>query len=58
MCRGKEERNAMGALTIAFDTIIVGALALPWVVLAIHLFYFEGENQFAFGAADPVATRY
>lgn len=35
----------MGALTIAFDTIIVGALALPWVVLAIHLFYFEGENQ-------------
>lgn len=36
----------MGALTIAFDTIIVGALALPWVVLAIHLFYFEGENQF------------
>lgn len=35
----------MGALTIAFDIIIVGALALPWVVLAIHLFYFEGENR-------------
>jgi hypothetical protein len=35
----------MGALTIAFDTIIVGALALPWVVLAIHLFYSEGENE-------------
>ncbi|MGC1448785.1 MAG: hypothetical protein WA830_01990 [Candidatus Sulfotelmatobacter sp.] len=34
----------MGALTIAFDTIIVGALALPWVLLAIHLFFFEGEN--------------
>ena len=35
----------MGSLTIAFDIIIVGALALPWVVLAIHLFYFEGENR-------------
>ena len=35
----------MGALTIAFDTIIVGALALPWVLLAIHLFFFEGENR-------------
>lgn len=35
----------MGALTIAFDTIIVGVLALPWVVLLIHLFCFEGENR-------------
>ncbi len=35
----------MGALTIAFDTILVGALALPWVVLLIHLFCFEGENH-------------
>lgn len=35
----------MGALTIAFDTILVGALALPWVVLLIHLFCFEGENR-------------
>lgn len=35
----------MGALGIAFDTIIVGALALPWVVLLIHLFCFEGENR-------------
>jgi hypothetical protein len=35
----------LGALTIAFDIIIVGALALPWVILAIHLFYFEGENR-------------
>jgi hypothetical protein len=35
----------VGALTIAFDIIIVGALALPWVILAIHLFYFEGENR-------------
>ena len=35
----------MGALTIAFDTILAGALALPWVVLLIHLFCFEGENH-------------
>jgi len=35
----------MGALTIAFDVIIVGALALPWVLLVIHLFFFEGENR-------------
>jgi hypothetical protein len=25
----------MGALSFAFDTIIVGALALPWLVLAV-----------------------
>jgi hypothetical protein len=35
----------MGALTIAFDTTIVGALALPWVILVVHLFFFEGENR-------------
>ena len=35
----------MGALTIAFDTTIVGALALPWVLLIVHLFFFEGENR-------------
>ena len=35
----------MGALTIAFDITIVGALALPWVLLVIHLFFFEGENR-------------
>jgi len=35
----------MGALTIAFDTIIVGALALPWVLLVVHLFFFEGEKS-------------
>jgi hypothetical protein len=35
----------VGALSIAFDTIIVGALALPWVYLVIHLFFFEGENR-------------
>lgn len=29
----------MGALTIAFDTTIVGALALPWVLLVIRLFF-------------------
>ena len=35
----------MGALTIAFDTTIVGALALPWVVLVIHLFFLEGQSS-------------
>jgi hypothetical protein len=35
----------MGALTIAFDITIVRALALPWIVLLIHLFCFEGENR-------------
>ncbi len=35
----------MGALTIAFDITIVGALALPWVILVVHLFFFEGENK-------------
>ena len=35
----------MGALTIAFDTTMVGALALPWVLLVIHLFFFEGESR-------------
>ena len=35
----------MGALTIAFDITIVGALALPWVLLIVHLFFFEGENR-------------
>jgi len=35
----------MGALTIAFDTTIVGALALPWVLLVIHLFFLSGESS-------------
>jgi len=35
----------MGALTIAFDTIIVGALALPWVLLVLHLFFSSNENS-------------
>ena len=35
----------MGALSIAFDITIVGALALPWVLLIVHLFFFEGENK-------------
>jgi hypothetical protein len=35
----------MGALTIAFDITVVGALALPWVVLVVHLFFFDGENR-------------
>jgi hypothetical protein len=29
----------MGSLGLAFDTIIVGALALPWVFLVVHLFF-------------------
>jgi hypothetical protein len=35
----------MSALTIAFDTIIVGALALPWFALIVHLFFIEGESR-------------
>jgi hypothetical protein len=34
----------MGAFTIAFDIIIVGALALPWVILVIHLFFSHNES--------------
>jgi hypothetical protein len=29
----------MEALKIAFETIIIGALALPWLVVAIQLFF-------------------
>jgi hypothetical protein len=43
----------MGALTIAFDTTMVGALALPWVLLVIHLFFFEGESRLE-GAVNRV----
>ena len=35
----------MGALSIAFDTIIVGALALPWVVFAADLFFLEDKHD-------------
>jgi hypothetical protein len=35
----------MGAFSIAFDTIIVGALALPWVLLVLHLFFFNDERS-------------
>jgi hypothetical protein len=35
----------LGALTIAFDTIIVGTLALPWVLLALYLFLPQDENH-------------
>jgi hypothetical protein len=35
----------MGALSIAFDIIIVGALALPWVLLVIHLFFSNDEKS-------------
>ena len=35
----------MGAISIAFDIIIVGALALPWVLLVIHLFFSNDESS-------------
>ena len=34
----------MGALSIAFDTVIVGALALTWLALVIHLFFSRDEK--------------
>jgi hypothetical protein len=35
----------MEALSIAFDTIIVGALALPWVIIVIDLFFLKDQRQ-------------
>jgi hypothetical protein len=35
----------MDALKLAFDTIIVGALALPWLLIAIDLFIASQEGQ-------------
>ena len=35
----------MGALSIAFDTIIVGALALPWVVFAVDIFFLKNQKD-------------
>jgi hypothetical protein len=35
----------MGAISIAFDITIAGALALPWVLLVVHLFFADGEEQ-------------
>ena len=35
----------MGAISIAFDTIIAGALALPWLLLVVHLFFPNGEQH-------------
>jgi len=35
----------MDALRIAFDTIIVGALALPWVLLVTDLFFLENPED-------------
>jgi hypothetical protein len=35
----------MGSFGIAFDTIIVGALALPWVFLVVHLFFPQNEKN-------------
>jgi hypothetical protein len=37
----------MSALKIAFDVMIVGALALPWVLLIIHLYFPEAETHLA-----------
>jgi hypothetical protein len=37
----------MGALKMAFDVTIVGALALPWILLVIHLFFPEIETPLA-----------
>src|SRR5208283_3943466 len=35
----------MGAFSIAFDIIIVGALALPCVLLVIHLFFPDNQSS-------------
>lgn len=35
----------MGTFGIAFDTIVVGALALPWMFLVIHLFFPQNETR-------------
>jgi hypothetical protein len=37
----------MDALKLAFDTIIVGALALPWLLIAMDLFVASQEGQMA-----------
>src|SRR5215467_11211565 len=37
----------MDALKLAFDTIIVGALALPWLLIAMDLFVASQEGQVA-----------
>ncbi|MGA3348373.1 MAG: hypothetical protein ABSC33_05070 [Candidatus Sulfotelmatobacter sp.] len=34
----------MGAFSIAFDTVIVGALSLAWVLLVVHLFFSDKES--------------
>jgi hypothetical protein len=35
----------MDALSIAFDIIVVGALALPWAFLVTHLFFSDHESS-------------
>lgn len=37
----------MSAISIAFDTILAGALALPWLLLVVHLFFPDGEKHVA-----------
>ena len=34
----------MGAFSIAFDILVVGALAIPWALLVVHLFFSGNEN--------------
>jgi hypothetical protein len=50
----------MGALSFAFDTIIVGALALPWLVLAVDLFFPTEESRIeallSFVKVNPAAA--
>jgi hypothetical protein len=35
----------MGTFSIAFDIIVVGALAIPWVLLVFHLFFSDRESS-------------
>src|SRR5579863_5998892 len=35
----------MGAFSSAFDIVVVGALALSWVLLVLHLFFSDNESS-------------
>jgi hypothetical protein len=37
--------DSAGALPIAFDTTIVGALALSWVIVIVYQFFLSGESR-------------
>jgi hypothetical protein len=45
LCYAGGLEDFVGALTIGFDTTIVGALALPWVILIVHLFFLSRESS-------------